>query len=193
MTQTVLWPHSTFSPYDVLGVGADASVGEVRRRFRALALQTHPDKVRWGPQTEGAPNDGGAAAVSPHPFSFQEVREAAEILLDPQRRTLFDQQSTQAMIRSFGACSDSYVLWEDFEEVALRGEYDDRDETADSVVGGEGAVRLFQRECRCGGVYEVALFTDCPARKSVTCECDCCSLVVEVDLASVDGGDAVTW
>lgn len=38
-------PPRIIAPHEVLGVAPDASVGEIRARFRALALQYHPDKA----------------------------------------------------------------------------------------------------------------------------------------------------
>lgn len=178
MAQPLLWPHTDVTPYEVLGVSTDATVGEVRRRFKQMALQTHPDKVHVSPQSNSHhASSGGAepAAVGAATYSFLLVRAAAEVLLDPHQRALYDQQRSQAMIRGCGACSDSYTLSEDFEAVPLTGE------VSDEPTG----VELFQRECRCGGVYEVVLFahdrshTEASGR-TVHCECDCCSLVVEV-------------
>ncbi|MBI4321015.1 MAG: molecular chaperone DnaJ [Chloroflexi bacterium] len=61
--------------YDLLGVGRSASEEEIRKSFRKLARQYHPD----------VNNNEGAEA------RFKEVNEAYEVLSDPQKRKLYDQ------------------------------------------------------------------------------------------------------
>jgi molecular chaperone DnaJ len=59
--------------YDVLGVGKDASADEVKKAFRRLAVQHHPDK-EGGDETK-----------------FKEINEAYEVLKDPSKRQRYDQ------------------------------------------------------------------------------------------------------
>jgi molecular chaperone DnaJ len=59
--------------YDVLGVGRDADVSQVKRAYRKAALQFHPDR-----------NPGDADAEE----RFKEAAEAFEVLNDPQKRRL---------------------------------------------------------------------------------------------------------
>lgn len=61
--------------YEVLGVASTATPDEIRKAFRELAHQTHPDKN---------PGDAGAAK------RFQRVREAYEALSDPAKRAAYD-------------------------------------------------------------------------------------------------------
>ncbi|MGI8658705.1 MAG: molecular chaperone DnaJ [Candidatus Limnocylindria bacterium] len=60
--------------YDVLGVGRDADDAEIKRAFRRLAQQHHPD-VDKGDGAEGR---------------FKELNEAYRILSDRQRRSAYD-------------------------------------------------------------------------------------------------------
>jgi molecular chaperone DnaJ len=59
--------------YEVLGVGKDASADEIKKAFRRLAVQHHPDK-EGGDETK-----------------FKEVNEAYEVLKDPSKRQRYDQ------------------------------------------------------------------------------------------------------
>lgn len=58
--------------YEVLGVGKSASVDEIKKAFRRLAVQHHPD--RGGDETK-----------------FKEINEAYEVLKDPSKRQRYDQ------------------------------------------------------------------------------------------------------
>ncbi len=73
--------------YDVLGVGRGADEGEIKRAYRKLAVQHHPDRN---------PNDSTAAE------KFREATEAYEVLRDPQKRAHYDRFGHQAPGPGFG-------------------------------------------------------------------------------------------
>jgi molecular chaperone DnaJ len=62
-------------PYEVLGVQRDADEKEVKRAFRTLARELHPDVNRHDPAAEE---------------KFKEAAEAYEILSDAERRSVYD-------------------------------------------------------------------------------------------------------
>ena len=61
--------------YEVLGVGRDASAEELKRSYRRLAREHHPDANHGDPQAEE---------------TFKEVQRAYEVLSDPQKRRNYD-------------------------------------------------------------------------------------------------------
>lgn len=61
--------------YDVLGVSRDATAEEIKKAFRRLARDTHPDANPDDPQAEAR---------------FREIAEAYEVLSDPNRRAAYD-------------------------------------------------------------------------------------------------------
>lgn len=62
--------------YKILGVSRNASLDEIKRAYRKLALQYHPDRNPGNKQAEER---------------FKEINEAYQVLSDPQRRARYDQ------------------------------------------------------------------------------------------------------
>ena len=66
--------------YQVLGVGRDADPKDIKRAFRKLARQYHPDVN---------PGDAGAEE------RFKEINEAYEVLSDPEKRSKYDRLGSE--------------------------------------------------------------------------------------------------
>jgi molecular chaperone DnaJ len=69
-------------PYEVLGVAREASEQEVKKSFRRLARELHPDVNAHDPQAEE---------------KFKEAAEAYEILSDPERRATYDRYGHEGL------------------------------------------------------------------------------------------------
>ena len=73
--------------YDILGVGREADADAIKKAYRRLAVQYHPDK-----------NGGSKEAEE----KFKEATEAYEVLRDPQKRGAYDRYG-HAGVRGSGA------------------------------------------------------------------------------------------
>ena len=62
--------------YEVLGVGRDAGVRDIKKAYKKLAMKYHPDRTQGDKELEN---------------KFKEIQEAYEILTDDQKRAAYDQ------------------------------------------------------------------------------------------------------
>ncbi len=87
--------------YEVLGVSRDADEREIKRSFRRLARELHPDVNRDAPDAEER---------------FKEAADAYEILSDPDRRQIYDRygheglsaQGREPSFGGFGSVADIF-------------------------------------------------------------------------------------
>jgi molecular chaperone DnaJ len=73
--------------YEVLGVGRDADKETLKKAYRKLALQFHPDRNQGNPEAEE---------------KFKEATEAYEVLCDPRKREAYDRFGHQGVEGGFG-------------------------------------------------------------------------------------------
>lgn len=73
--------------YDILGVARSAGADEIKKAYRRLAMQYHPDK-----------NAGNKEAEE----RFKEISEAYEVLSDDEKRRRYDQFGHAGVKSSFG-------------------------------------------------------------------------------------------
>ena len=88
-------------PYEVLGVPRDAGENDIKKAFRRLARELHPDVNRDDPEAE---------------IKFKEAAEAYEILSDADRRATYDRYGHEGLrtggyspnFEGFGSVSDIF-------------------------------------------------------------------------------------
>jgi molecular chaperone DnaJ len=88
-------------PYEVLGVSRDADETTIKKAFRKLARELHPDVNRHDPDAEE---------------KFKEAAEAYEILSDSERRAMYDRYGHDGLrsggyapnFEGFGSISDLF-------------------------------------------------------------------------------------
>lgn len=76
--------------YQVLGVSKNASEQDIKNAYRKLAREHHPDMVGEGDKTAAEKR-------------FKEINEAYQILIDPQKRKMYDQFGSAAFSGAAGA------------------------------------------------------------------------------------------
>jgi molecular chaperone DnaJ len=82
--------------YRILGVARDATPDEIKKKYRKLALQYHPDR---NPGDKNAEN------------KFKEAAEAYEVLRDPEKRRLYDLYGHE------GVSSTGFTGFHDFSDI----------------------------------------------------------------------------
>jgi curved DNA-binding protein len=85
--------------YKVLGVGRTASADEIRKAYRKLAMQYHPDK-----------NPGDKKAEE----KFKEINEAYQVLSDEKKRARYDQLGSAYSDFRTGGGRPGDFRWEDW-------------------------------------------------------------------------------
>ncbi|MGI8559262.1 MAG: molecular chaperone DnaJ [Solirubrobacteraceae bacterium] len=130
-------------PYAILGVERDAGEAQIKKAFRGLARELHPDVNPGDPAAEGR---------------FKEAAEAYEILSDPSRRATYDRFGHEGLrstgqephFDGFGSISDLFG--------ALFGAAGGAGAARGPAVGGDvaAALEMTLAETASGGAFEVS-------------------------------------
>ena len=95
-------------PYEVLGVRRDADEREIKKAFRVLARELHPDVNRHDPGAEE---------------KFKEAAEAYEILSDAERRATYDRYGFEGLdSRGFASAAHGFGSFSDIFDAFFGGD-----------------------------------------------------------------------
>src|SRR5215208_6395967 len=109
-------------PYEVLGVSRDADEKEIKKTFRRVARELHPDVNRHDPGAEE---------------KFKEAAEAYEILSDAERRATYDRYGFEGLdSRGFSSQSHGFGSFADIFDAFFGGD------PFGGAFGGGGAGRI---------------------------------------------------
>lgn len=155
--------------YDVLGVSRSAAPEEIKRAFRKIALESHPDR-----------NPGDAEAEA----RFKEASEAYAVLSDDERRKRYDRMGHSAFQSAGGGPGYERVDFGSFGEI-LEGlfdgflggarraraggdlEVDCEIEFVEAALGAEKTIQVERRQscddCSGSGAAEGSKVGNCPA------------------------------
>ena len=119
--------------YKILGVERSASADEIRKAYRKLAMQYHPDRNQGNKQAEE---------------KFKEINEAYQALSDPQKRARYDQLGSEySNWQQRGAPGDfDWSQWFNSQQSQQSGRGRTRVEYGDlnDLFGGGGFSDFFQ-------------------------------------------------
>jgi molecular chaperone DnaJ len=88
--------------YEILGLGRDATDDQIKRAFRGLARQNHPDANQGDPVAEER---------------FKEINEAYEVLRDPEKRSAYDRFGHAAVNGRGGGAGGPEAPFGGFEDI----------------------------------------------------------------------------
>ncbi len=95
-------------PYEVIGVARGADDREVKKAFRVLARELHPDVNRHDPEAEE---------------KFKEAAEAYEILSDAERRATYDRYGFEGLdSRGFSSATQGFGSFSDIFDAFFGGD-----------------------------------------------------------------------
>ena len=127
--------------YELLGVSKNAPAEEIKRAYRAMAKKYHPD-MNLNNKKEAEEK-------------FKEISEAYEVLMDSQKRQLYDQYGHDGVSQAFRGGGFS---WDDFTH------YEDLQDILGNLLGGSlfedffgSTGRPTQRRAKTGGDLHVIL------------------------------------
>jgi molecular chaperone DnaJ len=109
-------------PYEVIGVSSDADDREIKKAFRRLARELHPDVNNHDPKAEE---------------KFKEAAEAYEILSDAERRATYDRYGFEGLdSRGFSSQAHGFGSFADIFDAFFGGD------PFGGAFGGRGAGRV---------------------------------------------------
>lgn len=155
--------------YDILGLPKDVASEEIKKVFRRLARQYHPDL-----------NPGNKEAEE----KFKDIGEAYEILGDPSKRSQYDQFSSYWQQKSRGQAGKS-LFKRGTRETELE-EFADFDSFIDQVLGRNSKADNDNDPFRPGTTKYATTITPRPSRRNIEAK-----LIVPLEKAYQGGAERI--
>lgn len=84
--------------YKILGIERNATLDEIKKAYRKLALKYHPDRTKGDKESEE---------------KFKEASEAYEVLVDPEKKSSYDRFGEDGVKNTFSGRGGGFA-WQDF-------------------------------------------------------------------------------
>ncbi len=128
--------------YLILGINKGASPGEIKKAYRKLAHQYHPDKKGGDEQ------------------KFKEINEAYQILSDPKKRSQYDQFGSTFGSQNSGGGFDGFDFSQGFSGFGREFNMEDLFDLFGGAFGGQKGARRAREESGRGVDIRVNLIID---------------------------------
>ena len=128
--------------YKILGVNKSASQDEIKKAFRKLAIQYHPDK-----------NPGDKIAET----KFKEINEANEVLSNPEKRKKYDELGANWQQYQQGGKKEEGFDWGPFQQGGhYSGDFDENgfSDFFNNIFGGGGGSKKRKKSSFKGEDYQ---------------------------------------
>jgi molecular chaperone DnaJ len=105
--------------YEILDVAKDATVAQIKKKYRSHALKSHPDRVPEGEKKEAEER-------------FKGISEAYAILSDPKKRQMYDQHGHAGIDQNYTS-----------EDIFRGADFGDLGDIFSQMFGGGGSESIF--------------------------------------------------
>jgi DnaJ family protein B protein 11 len=147
--------------YKILGVSKNANTNQIKKAYRKLAKELHPDQNKEDPKAQE---------------KFQDLAAAYEVLVDPEKRKIFDRHGEEGVMKNanMGDGQDPFAsFFGDF--FSFNGGGGGAEERNQRPRGGDLVMDLFVtlEEVYTGNFIEIVRYKPVAKPASGTRKCNC--------------------
>ncbi|EDV94827.1 DPH4 homolog [Drosophila grimshawi] len=177
---------SNLNFYELLNANATATFEELKRNYKQLILQCHPDKLQQQAVTVNF-NESDPNRESHHDSNFNAINEAWNTLKDPIKRKHYDAELLQTKFQTEHNNMYASITFNDMQRmpVEILEEEQGEEKDGENTNIDKDWNFAYAYNCRCGGQY---LLDESQRREELEeraasemiVECSECSLVIVV-------------